>query len=60
MGEYEESFHKRRIRMERIKKEINEWYEAQQVENYNQLNNQARLKSRLMSFLFSWLRRKPN
>jgi hypothetical protein len=32
MGQYEETFRERRIKMERIKKQIIEWYDAHQIE----------------------------
>jgi hypothetical protein len=60
MGKYEETFRSRRIKMDRIKKRINEWYDSQQIENYNNINNQHKLQNKLASFLFPWLRRKPN
>jgi hypothetical protein len=58
MGKYEDAFRERRIKLERIKKRVSEWYEAQQIENYNQRNNQNKLQNKLMNFLIPWLRRK--
>jgi hypothetical protein len=59
MGQYEEAFSERRIKLERIKKKITEWYENQQIENYNQLNNRCKVQNKIMNLLISWLRRKP-
>jgi hypothetical protein len=60
MGKYEEAFRERRIKLERIKKQISEWYEAQQIENYNRPNNRCKLHNKLMNFLLLEFRRKPN
>jgi hypothetical protein len=59
MGQYEEAFHERRMKMARIKKQISEWYDAHQIENYNHLNNRCKLQNKPLNFLISWLRRKP-
>lgn len=59
MSQYEEAFRERRIKLERIKKQITEWYENQQIENYNQLNNRCKFQNKIMNLLISWLRRKP-
>jgi hypothetical protein len=48
---YEEAFRERKLKLERIKKQISEWYEVQHIETHNHLNNRCKLQNKLMGFL---------